>query len=120
MNKTAGSFKRDHEFGERVNSSERAMSMYPDRVPVILERSESANMPAVDKVKYLVPRDITVGEFVYIIRKRIKLEPERALFVFIHKILPPTSQSIGEVYDLHKDKDNFLYVEYRSENTFGM
>lgn len=41
-------------------------------------------------LRYLVPADLTVGQFVYVIRKRIKLPPEKAIFVFINNYLPPT------------------------------
>jgi hypothetical protein len=30
-----------------------------------------------------VPQDLTVGQFVYVIRKRIKIRPEKAVYVFI-------------------------------------
>ena len=40
--------------------------------------------------RYLVPGDLTVGQFVYVIRKRIKLEPEKAIFIFVANVLPPT------------------------------
>jgi len=39
-----------------------------------------------------VPADLTVGQFVYVIRKRIKLAPEKAIFVFINNFLPPTGE----------------------------
>ncbi len=37
-----------------------------------------------------MPSDLTVGQFVYVIRKRIKLSPEKAIFVFVRNVLPPT------------------------------
>jgi GABA(A) receptor-associated protein len=40
--------------------------------------------------RYLVPADLTVGQFVYVIRKRIKLTPEKAIFVFVRNVLPTT------------------------------
>ena len=40
--------------------------------------------------RYLVPADLTVGQFVYVIRKRIKLSPEKAIFIFVNNVLPPT------------------------------
>ena len=40
--------------------------------------------------RYLVPADLTVGQFVYVVRKRIKLSPEKAIFVFVNSTLPPT------------------------------
>lgn len=42
--------------------------------------------------RFLVPADLTVGQFVYVIRKRIKLSPEKAIFVFVRNVLPPTGE----------------------------
>ena len=55
----------------------------------------------------------------YIIRKRIKLKPEEALFVIVNNNLVSSSEQINSVYEKHKDEDGFLYVIYTSENTFG-
>ena len=44
--------------------------------------------------RYLVPADLTVGQFVYVIRKRIKVSPEKAIFMFVKNVLPPTGASI--------------------------
>lgn len=48
------------------------------------------NSAVYDNVRYLVPADLTVGQFVYVIRKRIKLSAEKAIFIFIDNVLPPT------------------------------
>lgn len=42
--------------------------------------------------RYLVPADLTVGQFVYVIRKRIKLSAEKAIFIFVDNVLPPTGE----------------------------
>ena len=76
-------------------------------------------MPVIDKVKYLVPSDLTVGQFQFVIRKRIKLKPEQAIFLFAGGTIPPASSSLAMVYAEHKDKDGFLYMQYSGENTFG-
>jgi GABA(A) receptor-associated protein len=44
--------------------------------------------------RYLVPADLTVGQFVYVIRKRIKLSPEKAIFIFVKNVLPPTGDRV--------------------------
>lgn len=67
----------------------------------------------------MVPVDLSVGQFVYVIRKRIKLPSEKAIFIFVNDILPPTAALISTVYEEHKDDDGFLYVLYSGENTFG-
>ncbi|CAL5412900.1 unnamed protein product [Camellia sinensis] len=43
-----------------------------------------------EKNRYLVPADLTVGQFVYVVRKRIKLGAEKAIFIFVKNILPST------------------------------
>ena len=69
-------FKKNYTFEERKGESERIMKKYEDRIPIIVERSVRTDIPEIDKKKYLVPKDITVGQFVFIIRKRIKLSQE--------------------------------------------
>jgi len=86
---------------------------------VIVERAEKSDIPTLDKKKYLVPADLTVGQFVYVIRKRIKLNAEKAIFIFVNNVLPPTAALMNAIYEEHKDDDGFLYVTYSGENTFG-
>jgi hypothetical protein len=35
-------------------------------------------------------------------RKRIKLAPEKAIFIFVDDILPPTAALMSSIYDEHK------------------
>ncbi|GAY41925.1 hypothetical protein CUMW_063080 [Citrus unshiu] len=86
---------------------------------VIVEKAERSDIPTIDKKKYLVPADLTVGQFVYVIRKRIKLSAEKAIFIFVDNVLPPTGAIMSTIYDEKKDEDGFLYVTYSGENTFG-
>ena len=73
-----------------------------------------------DKAKYLVPRDITIGQFIYIIRKRINISKEEALFMFTENgTIPPSSALLSNLYMTNKDEDGFLYIVYSGENTFG-
>ncbi|KAD4386046.1 hypothetical protein E3N88_26215 [Mikania micrantha] len=69
---------------------------------------------------YLVPADLTVGQFVYVVRKRIKLSAEKAIFIFVKNILPPTAAMMSAIYEENKDEDGFLYMTYSGENTFGL
>ena len=53
-------------------------------------------------------RHFTVAQFMYIIRKRIQLPPEKAMFLFVNKVLPttrfvlrPFSFLLGNVFSLH-------------------
>lgn len=69
--------------------------------------------------RYLIPMDLTVGQFVYVIRKRISVPPEKAIFIFVNNMLPPTASLMSQVYEQHKDEDGFMYMMYGGENTFG-
>jgi hypothetical protein len=47
-------------------------------------------------------QDLTVGQFVYVIRKRIKLAPEKAIFIFVDEVLPPAAALMSAIYEEHK------------------
>ncbi|CAF2042530.1 unnamed protein product [Brassica rapa subsp. narinosa] len=113
------SFKLSNPLEIRMAESTRIREKYQDRVPVIVEKAEQSDVPDIDKKKYLVPADLTVGQFVYVVRKRIKLGAEKAIFVFVKNTLPPTAALMSAIYEEHKDEDGFLYMTYSGENTFG-
>ena len=107
------------EFNTRFNESKRIMSKYPDRIPVIVNKSNRSNIQDIDKKKYLVPRDMYIGQFTYIIRKNLKLDQSEALFITINNHLIPTNSLMDVIYENNHDLDGFLYLVYSSENTFG-
>ena len=113
-----GRFRDNFPFEKRLAESTRIMSKFPDRIPIIVERGNT-NIQDIDKNKYLVPKDLTVGQFMYVLRKRIKLNSEEAFYIFINDTLPATSQLLSIEYNNNKDKDGFLYVTYAGESTFG-
>jgi len=112
-------FKAEHPIDRRKTESARIREKYPDRIPVIVEKVEKSDIPDIDKKKYLVPVDLTVGQFVYVIRKRIKLRPEKAIFIFVSSVLPPSAALMSSIYEEHRDEDGFLYIQYSGEHTFG-
>ncbi|CAN8231052.1 unnamed protein product [Cochlearia groenlandica] len=113
------SFKLYNPLETRIGEATRIRDKYPDRIPVIVDKAGQSDVPNIDKKKYLVPADLTVGQFVYVVRKRIKLGAEKAIFVFVNNTLPPTAALMSAIYDEHKDEDGFLYMTYSGENTFG-
>lgn len=107
-------------FHERLSESRRISEKFPGRIPVIVERSPRDNLvPNLDKEKFLVPGDLTTAQFIYIIRKRLTLPSETALFLFVNGVLPTTATLVRELYGMYKDHDGFLYAQYSGENTFG-
>jgi GABA(A) receptor-associated protein len=113
-------FKKKHTFETRAAEATRIREKFPGRVPVIIERAAKDKMLApIDKNKFLVPADLTMGQFIFVIRKRISLSSESALFVFCNNSLPTTGSLMRELYGSHGDHDGFLYMTYCGENTFG-
>lgn len=90
-----------------------------DYLQVIVEKAPKARIGDLDKKKYLVPSDLTVGQFYFLIRKRIHLRPEDALFFFVNNVIPPTSATMGTLYQEHREEDCFLYIAYSDENVYG-
>lgn len=86
---------------------------------VVVERYTKTDLPEMEKKKYLVPRDMSVGQFIHILSNRLHLTPGKALFAFVQNTLPQTSSLMQSVYESFKDEDGFLYMCYSSEKTFG-
>ena len=60
-----------------------------------------------------------MSQFIFTVRRRIKLEPSEAIFLTVNGSLMSGGSLISDVYESKKDKDGFLYMIYSSENTFG-
>ena len=114
------SFKERFTFDERKNESEKIRFKFSGRYPIIIEKSSSAkDIPAIDKHKFLVPGEYTFGQFIAIIRKRLEIPADKAIFIFINNSLVPLFKSMKELYFEYKDEDGFLYCIYTGESTFG-
>lgn len=114
------SFKSSVPKAERIEQLQRLRTKYPDRIPVICEKQDASDIPDIDKNKFLVPSDLTVGQFQYVVRKRIKLSPDKALFLFCNNAIMTTSELISTAYESSKDpEDGYLYIVYSGESTFG-
>ena len=112
-------FKDSKSLESRIAESTKIIEKYPDRVPIIVEICDDSTLKNIDKNKYLVPKDLTFSQFLYIIRKRIKLDKSQSIFLMVNDTVCPSNTPISVVYDEHKNKDGFLYIIYASENTFG-
>lgn len=116
-------FKLKHpDEAKRKTESKRIIEKYPDRRPIVCERFEksSKNTPELDKTKFLVYEDMTMGQFCFVIRKRMSMNSDQSLYLFMkNNTMVPISSTVKEVYDSFADEDGFLYIHYSLENTFG-
>ena len=114
------SFKNRYPFKQRKYDCDHILLKYPDRIPVLCEKYPySKNAPDIDKHKYLVGYDLTLGQFMLVIRKRMNIKPEVGLYIFINGITHSNSTLLQHLYLDFKNNDGFLYIEYDVENTFG-
>ena len=113
-------FKQDFTFQQRLEESNRVLKKYPDRIPVICEKSQRQNnLPNIDKNKYLVPSNLTISQFNYVIRQRLQLKSNEAIFLFVNNHIISGTSLFTFIYETFKDSDGFLYITYDKENVFG-
>ena len=117
----SNSFKDSYSFDERLKESTKILTKYPDKIPIIVTKYRKCkNLEDIEKNKFLVPADLTIAQFTYIIKKRLNISAEMSIYVFVNgESLPTSSDTVGSTYDNNKDDDKFLYLEYAGENTFG-
>lgn len=92
---------RDKPFEERAEEAEKIRERFPDRLPVIVERTGTRggrDTPELDRSRFLVPLDLTLGQLVYVIQRRLSLPADRALFVFCGTTLPPATVLLRELF----------------------
>ena len=104
---------------QRKNESTKIILKYPDKIPVIVNKCNNSPLNTLNKNKFLVEKDMKFMNFVFIIRKNIELDKSQSLFTLVNNTLVNSNQTMGEIYNDHKNEDGFLYVVYTSENTFG-
>ena len=113
-------YLKDKPFEQRRAEHENMKKRYPTRTCIFLERAAGSRLPNIDKNKFLVPDDLSVGQMMHVIRKRLTIEPSAAIFLFTEKnTMPTTSQSIASLYKKNANADGFLYLTYNTEDTFG-
>ena len=112
-------FKATHSFKERKEEYLRIKLKHPNKIPIICEKDHNSTLPTNDKQKYLVDPELTLGHFMYVIRKRIKLDASQAIYMFIKGTILSGNETIQTIYHKYFDDDGFLYISYTNENTFG-
>ncbi|XP_045779351.1 uncharacterized protein LOC123876948 [Maniola jurtina] len=114
-------FKSKKPFVTRKEEVMAIRSKFPNKIPLIVERyHKEKNLPTLDKTKFLVPEDITMSQFLVIIRNKIRIQPNQALYLIINnRSMLSMSLTMAQAYDLYGDEDGFLYITYASQEVFG-
>src|SRR5579872_5444474 len=124
------SYRKKHTLKERQEESKRIRKKFPNRIPVLINKSIRKNESHQEKEKskttnqakkYLVPGDFTMGQFSYVFRKKMKMKPEEAIYFYVSErwTMCPNSAIMSQMYKEYQDPDGFLYLDWKKENTFG-
>ncbi|XP_029468731.1 microtubule-associated proteins 1A/1B light chain 3C-like [Rhinatrema bivittatum] len=94
---------------------------FPRKLPVIVERYPKEKvLPGLEKTKFLVPQELTLGQFAAVIRNRMPISPSQAVYFLVNnQSLVSMSLSMAEVHAENRDEDGFLYITYASQEAFG-
>jgi GABA(A) receptor-associated protein len=113
--------KQNPNAAKRKEESDKIKEKYSDRIPIICEKDPKSKLNDIDKTKYLVPNDLSVSQFSFIIRKRLSLDKSTALFLLVNgKHSITGDSSIREIYEKYQDEeDGFLYISYTGEIIWG-
>lgn len=99
----------------RLEESKNIIDKYPNRIPVIVESKEFV----LEKHKYLVPKSLTMGGFLHLLKKKIELKPEEAVFLFVNNKYPLINSTMEELYENEKSECGFLFIHLARESVFG-
>ena len=102
----------------REGEASRLLQQFPDRVPVLI--SHVGKGITIDKRKYLVPKNLELGQFLHVLRRRSTLRPTDAIFLFISSknLLIRMNKEMGPLYE-ELAEEGFLLISLNKENTFG-
>jgi hypothetical protein len=100
---------------------------FPNRVAVLLEALDGCEIACAGMdTRFLVPDDLSLAHFQFIIRKRLGLaaRPETAIFIFLktaagRHILPPSTATFQQLFEEHGKEEGHLQMTFSSEKTFG-
>jgi len=109
-------------FENRKKRSNSLLQKYPDKIPVILEKSAGDKyLPNIDKTKLLVADTMTVSSVIQLIKTNLKINETTSIYIMVQNknIMVSGTQSIISIYQEYKNADGFLYLEYCTENVFG-
>ena len=111
-------YKNSKTLEARKKESSTMLQRFPDRVPVIVQRRKQS-IQDIDKKKFMTPKSLTFGQFVFVVRKRLQLRSTEAIFLFTNNKMINSQETMFTTYEKEKDEDGFLYIIYDFENPFG-
>lgn len=113
-------FIAKYSFKERCDHFEQIKLKYPDRIPIIIEKSEKCKeLEALQHSSLLVHKNTPMVDIIRTIKNNLKLEPTKSIYIMVGNYAPMLGESVESIYNRHKAPDGFLYIVYLTQNTFG-
>ncbi len=119
----------------RKNASKKLLMKYPEYRPFIIDlmpswksnnNNNNQQTLKLDKTKFLVAQNKTIGHLLYHVRTHLILKSNEAVFFLTENDgLPATNETIGSFYNRQmllkkpEECDGFVYLYYCIESTFG-
>ena len=69
-----------------------------------------------DFEKFLVPKDLTISQFISVIKKRLETDVQFDIICDNKKV--DENSTIDKIYKIHKSEDGFLYLQYKIKKRF--
>ena len=108
-------FNKMNNFDARLKSSNIILSKHKNRKPIIIYCEEKDV-----NFKFLLLDSHTISIVILNLKQRLKLNNQDSIFLFINKsVIPCPTETILSLYNKYKDKDGYLYIDVKKENTFG-
>jgi GABA(A) receptor-associated protein len=113
-------FKVQNSFDKRKNYSDKIRQEHLNMVPIIVEKAGTNDVQQIRKSKFLINKNIKVGEFLLEIRRQLNIDSKDSMFLFVNnKVIPSNNDRLETLYKDYMDADGFLYITYSLENVFG-
>lgn len=109
---------RDKPIETRRSTIHRLKIKYPDRVAILVDRSRNCNIQ-LSRNKFMTPSSYSFAQFLCMLRKKFKVQPEIGLFWFVNGSLVSAHMICGQIFEEYKSPDDTVVFEYMMEPTFG-
>ena len=109
---------------EMKKEYERIHKIHPDRIAVLVDARSIMDADEIKKHKhkYLVTPSLLVSQFQALVRAKLTIEPEQAIFFMINNELASGITSFGELAaasERYVHESGFIIIKLELENAFG-
>lgn len=121
-------FRLTMPFDKRHQTATTCKLQHPDKIPIIIESNRGA--PVLNKKMHAFPKTLNFYHIKSYILEQLKKDPKTkdslldvsALIVQVGtrgSYMPATKEKLSDIYEQYKSDDEFLYLTYSIELTFG-